>query len=181
MLAADEQAAAAHGLPRIDATNAAQYRPPDLTEDPDDRAARLEPTSAARLWFWQMTGVPSVPSTSIARFEREIARPAYTHTHTHTPPPAQLQFRSNSRVRKSESTRERNIERGRGRPTHTHTPEIRAPCESNRSLIGSLSPSARSQARSGTAFRAAPGAARRNNGKRQPQSSARPSNRKLDI
>ena len=55
MLAADEQAAAAHGLPRIDATNAAQYRPPDLTED------RLEPTSAARLWFWQMTGVPSVP------------------------------------------------------------------------------------------------------------------------
>ena len=61
MLAADEQAAAAHGLPRIDATNAAQYRPPDLTEDPDDRAARLEPTSAARLWFWQMTGVPSVP------------------------------------------------------------------------------------------------------------------------
>ena len=52
MLAADEQAAAAHGLPRIDATNAAQYRPPDLTEDPDNRAARLEPTSAARLWFW---------------------------------------------------------------------------------------------------------------------------------
>ena len=45
MLAADEQAAAAHGLPRIDATNAAQYRPPDLTEDPDNRAARLEPTS----------------------------------------------------------------------------------------------------------------------------------------
>ena len=61
MLAADEQAAAAHGLPRIDATNAAQYRPPDLTEDPDDRDARLEPTSAARLWYWQMTGVPSVP------------------------------------------------------------------------------------------------------------------------
>ena len=87
MLAADEQAAAAHGLPRIDATNAAQYRPPDLTEDPDDRAARLEPTSAARLWYWQMTGEPSVQSTSTARFEREIARPSYTHTHTHTHTP----------------------------------------------------------------------------------------------
>ena len=82
MLAADEQAAAAHGLPRIDATNAAQYRPPDLTEDPDDRAARLEPTSAARLWYWQMTGEPSVQSTSTARFERENRAPPFTHTPT---------------------------------------------------------------------------------------------------
>ncbi len=85
MLAADEQAAAAHGLPRIDATYAAQYRPPDLTEDPDDRAARLEPTSAARLWFWQKTCVPSVP-INIDRPLRESERAPRLHTHTHTPP-----------------------------------------------------------------------------------------------
>ena len=81
MLAADEQAAAAHGLPRIDATNAAQYRPPDLTEDPDDRAARLEPTSAAMMWYWQMTGAPSVPINIDRPFrERESRAPLHTHT-----------------------------------------------------------------------------------------------------
>ena len=61
MLAAVAQAAAAHGLPRIDATNARQYPSPNLTQDRRDRAARLEPTSAAMMWYWQMTGAPSVP------------------------------------------------------------------------------------------------------------------------
>ena len=61
MLAAVEQAAAAHGLPRINTSNAAQYKPPNLTQDRRDRAARLEPTSEAMMWYWQMTGAPSVP------------------------------------------------------------------------------------------------------------------------
>ena len=119
MLAADEQAAAAHGLPRIDATNAAQYRPPDLTEDPDDRAARLEPTSAARLWFWQMTGVPSVP-INIDRPLRESERAPRLHTHTHTPPNFsfdRIRVFGNLRVREREILREGGVAQ-----THTHTP-----------------------------------------------------------
>ena len=81
MLAAVEQAAAAHGLPRIDATNARQYPSPNLTQDRGDRAARLEPTSAAMMWYWQMTGAPSVP-INIDRpiRERESRAPLDTHT-----------------------------------------------------------------------------------------------------
>ena len=54
MLAAVEQAAAAHGLPRIDATNARQYPSPNLTQDRGDRV----PEPVARV----LAGLaPSVP------------------------------------------------------------------------------------------------------------------------
>ena len=145
MLAVDEQAAAAHGLPRIDATNAAQYRPPDLTEDPDDRTARLEPTSAARLWYWQMTGEPSVQSTSTARFERENRAPPFTHTHT-----PNFSFDRN-RAFGTLRVRERGIERGRGaRHTHFKTDKFGAGEREPQPYRQPLSPS---QARSGTATR----------------------------
>ena len=51
--------AADKGLPRIDASNAAQFNPPGLRglQGRTNQAKRNAPDSAPSLWYWQMTGM----------------------------------------------------------------------------------------------------------------------------